>query len=635
MKKIVLSICMCGLVAVPPFFLASCDSAPRTAPRIPMEDFFRNPEKSAYQISPDGKYFSFMAPYETRMNVFVQEVGKPEAVRVTSETERSVMGYMWANNDRIVFFKDTGGDENYQLYAVDRDGNNILPLTAFPGVRSTIIDDLPDIDDEIIIGLNRRNPQVFDPYRLNVKSGEMVMLAENPGNIEGWETDHEGKLRLATALDGVDQTILYRDTEDEEFRPILTTSFKETMSPVVFTPDNAKLYALSNLGRDKDALVIFDPQTAKETETIYGNDKYDLGGVSYSRKHEKLMSVSYQAHDGLERKFFDSDRERIFDRIGKKVKGMPFGISDYNKNEDIFIVRTYDDRTPGAYYVYDSAKDRLTHIADIYPWLQEENMAKMIPVTYTSRDGLTIEGYLTLPVGYTMKNARNLPVVVNPHGGPWARDTWGYNSEAQFLANRGYAVFQMNFRGSTGYGREFWEKSFKEWGKTMQDDITDGVRWLIDKGIADPQRIAIYGGSYGGYATLAGLTFTPDLYACGIDYVGVSNLFTFLETIPPYWKPMLDMMYEMVGDPVKDKELLESASPVMHADRIVVPLFIAQGANDPRVNKDESDQMVEALRARGVDVEYMVKYDEGHGFANEENRFDFYGAMERFLNEHL
>nr|HPJ54220.1 S9 family peptidase [Flavobacteriales bacterium] len=291
-----------------------------------------------------------------------------------------------------------------------------------------------------------------------------------------------------------------------------------------------------------------------------------------------------------------------------------------------------DDRDPGQYYFYDAAADDLQEVATPYPWLYPSQLAEMRPIQYTSRDGLTIHGYLTLPQG---REPKALPVVVNPHGGPWARDEWGYNPEVQMLANRGYAVLQMNFRGSTGYGRKFWEASFKQWGRAMQDDITDGVNWLIDQGIADPDRIAIYGGSYGGYATLAGITFTPELYACAVDYVGVSNLFTFMRTIPPYWKPYLDMMHEMVGDPATDSVMMAAASPVFHVDKIQVPLFIAQGANDPRVVKAESDQVVEALKERGVDVEYMVKDDEGHGFRKEENRFDFYGAMESFLDEHI
>lgn len=635
MKKKILPLIITFTCVILTLVFMQCKSAPEKAKQVPLEDFFRKPEKSGYQISPDGQYISYTAPYERRMNIFVQKIGEDNAIRLTSETERDISGYFWANNNRILFLKDTGGDENFQLYGVNIDGSNLLPLTAFEGVRTSIIDDLPEIESEVIIGLNKRNPQIFDPYRLNIETGELTMLAENPGNIQGWMTDHDGKLRIAVALDGVNQTILYRDTEDQEFTPIITTSFKESLSPYVFTSDNQKTYAVSNLGRDKSVLVVFDPKTAKEEELLYENDTYDISGISYSRKNQKLTSTSYMSHCGVERHFFDEERKGIYDNIEKKVNGLPFSIVDMTKNEDIMIVATYDDKSPGTYYLYDVNKNELTFIAEVYPWLDKNNMVSMECVTYTSRDGLTIEAYLTLPKGYTMESAKNLPTVINPHGGPWARDTWGFNPEIQFLANRGYAVFQMNFRGSTGFGKRFWELSFKEWGKSMQNDITDGVEWLIEQGITDPERIAIYGGSYGGYATLAGLTFTPDLYTCGIDYVGVSNLFTFLQTIPPYWKPMLDMMYEMVGDPVADKELLESASPVFHVDQIKVPLFIAQGANDPRVNKDESDQMVEALKNRGIEVEYLVKDNEGHGFHNEENMFEFYGAMEKFLNEHM
>jgi len=317
------------------------------------------------------------------------------------------------------------------------------------------------------------------------------------------------------------------------------------------------------------------------------------------------------------------------------LKGYAFGTTSVTKDETKRIIRTYSDHSMGAYYIYDDETGKLGKIADISPWIDEKNMATVHPISYTSRDGLTINGYLTLPVGYTMKNAKNLPVVVNPHGGPWSRDHWGFNPEIQFLSNRGYAVLQMNFRGSTGYGKEFWEKSFKQWGQAMQDDITDGVEWLIAKGIADKNRIAIYGGSYGGYATLQGLVKTPDLYACGIDYVGVSNLFTFMETFPPYWEPFRQIMYEQVGDPVKDSTMMAAHSPSLNADKIKVPLFIAQGANDPRVKKSESDQMVQALKERGIDVGYMVKDNEGHGFHNQENQFDFYRAMESFLAEHL
>jgi dipeptidyl aminopeptidase/acylaminoacyl peptidase len=307
-------------------------------------------------------------------------------------------------------------------------------------------------------------------------------------------------------------------------------------------------------------------------------------------------------------------------------------VPDHDKAEEKFIVVASNDRTPGARYFFDKKSGALTKLAEVAPWLNADHLAPMKPIEYKSRDGLTIHGYLTLPLG---RDPKNLPVVVIPHGGPWARDVWGYDPEVQFLANRGYAILQMNFRGSTGYGRKFWEASFKQWGKTMQDDITDGVQWLIKQGIADPKKVAIYGGSYGGYATLAGVTLTPDLYAAAVDYVGVSNLFTFLKTIPPYWKPYLDMFHEMVGDEHKDKEQLAATSPALNADKIKTPLLVAQGAQDPRVNKAESDQIVNSLRKRGIDVEYMVKDNEGHGFRNEENKFDFYEAMESFLAKHL
>ena len=307
-------------------------------------------------------------------------------------------------------------------------------------------------------------------------------------------------------------------------------------------------------------------------------------------------------------------------------------LASIDKAELQYIVRVYSDRSLGSYYLYNSSTKALTQLAELSPWLDANALAPMRPVTYQSRDGLAINGYLTLPKGHT---GGPLPVVINPHGGPWARDVWGFNPEVQFLANRGYAVFQMNFRGSTGYGRKFWESSFKEWGRSMQNDISDGVKWLVQQGAANPKKLAIFGGSYGGYAVLAGLAFTPELYACGVDYVGVSNLFTFMNTIPPYWKPFLAMMHEMVGNPEKDATLLRAASPVFHVSQIRAPLFVAQGAKDPRVNIEESNQIVEALRKRDVKVEYLVKDNEGHGFHNEENRFEFYEKMEAFLNRCL
>ena len=599
--------------------------------QIPLEDFFRNSERTNYKISPDGKYISYLAPWESRLNIFVQELATDKITQVTKQTEKDVFMYDWKGNNKILFLQDTKGDENYKLYSVDRDGNNLKLLTPPEKVRVDIIDELEEVDDYILIGMNSRIPQVFDVYKLNVNTGDTTMIATNPGNILGWVTDHKGNLRIALESDGVNSTILYRDTPEQEFRKVITTNFRESISPLFFTFDNKMFYASSNLGRDKSAIVKFDPATGKEVEVIYENPDVDVEGLSFSKKRQVLTSASF-AKDKAEFVFFDEISEKRYNRLKRDLGDYEITIPSADKEENMFLVRTYSDRSLGAYYIYNQETDELKKLADVSPWINEKELAPMKPISYTSRDGLTIHGYLTLPLGVEPKN---LPVVVNVHGGPWARDYWTYNPEVQFLANRGFAVLQVNYRGSTGYGRKFWESSFKQWGKKMQDDVSDGVKWLIEQGIANPEKVGIYGGSYGGYATLAGLAFSPELYACGVDYVGVSNLFTFLKTIPPYWEPMLKMMYEMVGDPESDSVLLREASPVFHADRIVAPLFVAQGKMDPRVNINESDQMVEAMKKRGVEVEYMIKDNEGHGFRNQENRFDFYRAMEKFLTKYL
>ena len=604
--------------------------------QIPLEDFFRNSPQAAFQLSPDGKHLSFMAPYQDRMNIFVRNLDEEEATQLTHETERSIDGYFWVDNTRILFMKDDGGDENYHLFGVNLDGSDLRCYTPFDGVRVRIIDDLEDIPDQVLIGMNKRNPEVFDPYRLDLKTGELTQLAENPGNWQGWMTDHNGVLRSVTAIvDGVNTQILYRDHDNEDFRAVLTTSFKESVDFIIFTPDNKYVYAATNLGRDKSVLVLMDPATCEEIEVLYENPTYDISSISYSRKRKKLLGVFCSGHKEPVRHYFDEEEKNLKEKMRGFFPGLHCGMSDCDKAEEKYLLFVGSDRNKGAYYYYDIHEDQPRKIASLSPWLNEEEMVEMEAVKYTTRDGLELEAYLSLPKSFDKKNPTPHPVIIHPHGGPWARDYWGFDSVVQFLCNRGYAVFSMNFRGSTGYGRKFLEASYKEWGRKMQDDISDGVAYLIKEGIADPKRVAIYGASYGGYAVLAGLAFTPELYCCGIDYCGVSNLFTFMNTIPPYWKPMLEMMYEQVGNPETDHDLLAAASPALHADKIRVPLFIAQGANDPRVNKAESDQMVEALRKNGVEIEYMVKENEGHGFHNQENRFDFYRAMEKFLAKYL
>ena len=630
MKQIIMLFLASGL-------LLSCSTGEKNhlgGNKIPLEDFFKNPQVRSYSISPNGQYFAFLAPYKNRMNIFVQKAGSNEAPkRLTSQTDRDISGFFWKESDTLIFIRDFGGDENFHAFRVSVDGSGEKDLTPFKQTRVGIIDDLDKIDkDHIIISMNKRDKKAFDAYRLNVKTGDMRMIAKNPGNYSGWLTDHKGKLRVVSSTDGVNTSLFYRDNEHEKFRKIKTTNFKTAMSPLFFTFDNKKLYMSSNLNRDKSAIVIFDPKTKKETSVLYKRDDVDVSSISYSKKRKVITMANYVTWK-RGKHFFDKASEAIYKDLAQKLPGLEVSITSEDDSETKLIVRTYSDKSLGAFYFYDVSTKKLTKLKEVSPWINEAQMADMKPIQYKSRDGLTINGYLTLPKG--AESAKNLPTIILPHGGPWARDVWGYRPDIQFLANRGYAVLQMNFRGSTGYGKKFWSSSFKKWGKEMQNDITDGVNYLVNKGITDKKRVGIYGGSYGGYAVLAGLAFTPDVYACGVDYVGVSNIFTLMETIPPYWKPYREMFYEMVGHPKQDKAMLTEVSPVFHADKIKAPLMVVQGAKDPRVKKAESDQIVEALKKRGIDVPYLVKDNEGHGFRNEENKMEMFSKMETFLEKHL
>ena len=623
-----------GLIA---FTLASCASTgSKSASELTVKDFFKNSEISTVRLSPDGNWVAARRPYKKRMNIFVTPFGEKKWKRLTSYTDRGANLIDWKGNDTLLFMKDFGGDENFHVFSINLKTKVVKDLTPEKGARASVLDMLEDTSDtDILVSSNKRLKSVSDVYRINIITGEQTMVLKNPGNQTGWVTDRTGAIRISVVTDGVNNTYFYRDSDKKDFKKVATLNFKNSISPMFFDSKNKYAYALTNVGWDKSIIVKMNPKTFKTIDVVYKNANYDASSLTYSKKFKKPASAEYVDWK-YRRKIFIPYYKEIVEGLESYFKGKEVYLTSSNKEEDLFVVYVGSDRSRGMYYTFDVKKDKLKELADPSPWLDESKMAEMKPIKYKTRDGLTIEGYLTLPPkGVDMKNGKNLPLVVNPHGGPWYRDVWGYNPEVQFLASRGYAVLQMNFRGSTGYGKKFWKASFKEWGKKMQDDITDGVNWTVEQGLVNKNNICIYGGSYGGYATLAGLAFTPDLYKCGVDYVGVSNLFTFQETIPEYWKPYKKMLHEMVGHPEKDKALLKSASPFYHADKIKAALFVAQGANDPRVKKSESDQIVQALKSRGVEVEYMVKEDEGHGFHNEENRFEFYEKMESFLRENI
>lgn len=602
------------------------------AVRVPVADLFRNPDRVSYQLSPDGQWLTYLAPHAQRMNIFIQSTQTDSTWRVTDISDRDIVSHGWAGNDHLFFLKDIDGDENYYLSIVNIRAGEVHELTRFEGVRTQIIDELRNQQDEMLIAMNKRKPEVFDLYRLNLADHVLNLELENPGNYSDYITDEDGEVRLVVTTDGTNNGFLYRSSVEDSFMPVLNVDFKHAFEPIRFVQGQPNhIYALSNLGRDTKAAVLYDLEQNKELEVLFEHPQFDASWLLISEKTQKPLLVSYIDWKGRYH-ILDDRVARLYERVRVSIPEDEITFVGADEDETQVLIRTFSDRTMGAYYLYDTSNDSLRLLADISPWLKKAEMASVKPIQYKSRDGLTIHGYLTVPLG--MK-AQNLPVVVVPHGGPWMRDVWRFDRNVQFLANRGYAVFQMNFRGSTGYGRYFWEASFKEWGKAMQNDITDGVAYLKAEGIANPERIAIYGASYGGYAVLAGLAFTPDLYACGIDYVGVSNLFTLMQTIPPYWEQGRQMFYEMIGHPHEDSLHYMEASPVFHAQNIKVPLMVIQGAMDPRVKKAESDQIVEALAARGVEVDYILREDEGHGFRKEENRIELYEAIEEFLARHM
>jgi dipeptidyl aminopeptidase/acylaminoacyl peptidase len=615
-------------------------------PIIDREVFFGDPEIAGGQISPDGKYISFLKQYKGYLNIWVKERDEKfeKAVPVTADTVRSVRGYTWTRDGRfIIYVQDKGGDENFHIYAVDpyvkpapgQDVPEARDLTPMEGIRAFFYS-LPENEPDIIYcGLNDRDERYHDLYRLAISTGELMLVRQNDEGFSRWIFDLEGNLRLSTKEMDDGGTEIFR-IDGDGFESIYTCTVDETAEPMRFHIDGARFYMITNKGEGHDltSLVLFNPETLEEEYVDSDPDKrVDFGGALFSEKTEELIAT-YYVGDRLRIYFHNDEYKKDYEKLQKKLPKGDIYIGSATADDRYVLVSVTSDTDPGATYLFDRKKGKVELLYRPRPKLPMEHLAEMKPERYLTRDGLIISAYLTVPKGVEPKN---LAVIIMPHGGPWARDYWGYDSYAQFLANRGYAVFQPNFRGSSGYGKVFLNAAKREWGDKMQDDITDGVKYLIDKGIADPNRIGIFGGSYGGYATLAGVAFTPDLYACGVDYVGVSNLLTFLNSIPAYWETARKFLNEHVGDPndPEDMERLERQSPLFKADKIEAPLLVIQGANDPRVKKAESDQIVVAMRDLGRDVEYIIAPDEGHGFLGEKNRLAFTVAMEKFLAKHL
>jgi dipeptidyl aminopeptidase/acylaminoacyl peptidase len=599
---------------------------------IPRTVLFGNPEKAAPLIAPDGQRMSYLAPLNNVLNVWVGTAGRNDFRPVTKDTDRGITRYFWSEDNRhILYLQDVGGNENWRLFSVNLESGETRDLTPFENVQTQILDHNKKYPNELLIAMNRDNPQLHDVYHLDLRSGELKLLEKNPGNVIGWVPDTEMKVRgaiAATPYGGFD--LLIRKKSDSNWEKIIEWNEEDslTSSPVTFSVDGS-LYLADSRSANAARLVKLDVNSGK-TQVLLEDPEYDVGEFLVNPDTQEIEAA------GMVK---DRDHWTILDEAVQEdleiIRGLhrgDFFLLNRDHDDQIWMIGFTVDNGPVPYYAYNRKTKMAEFLFSNRPDLDHYELVQMEPISFQSRDGLTIRGYLTLPSGVPRSN---LPMVLNVHGGPWHRDTWGYDAEAQWLANRGYVCLQVNFRGSTGYGKRFVNAGDREWGGKMHDDLVDAVQWAVQQGIVDPKRIAIYGGSYGGYASLVGATFTPDLFRCAISIVGPSNLITFIKTIPPYWSSFLAVMHKRLGNPDTDADFLISRSPLHKVDQIRIPMLIAQGANDPRVKQAESEQIVQAMQNRGIPHEYLLFPDEGHGFVKPENRLKFYAAAEKFLATHL
>ena len=614
--------------------MTSTISSPPVSARLPLliprDTLLGNPERANPHIAPDGKRLAWLAPDEREiLQVWVQTIGQHDARAVTADKTRAIQSYGWTYDSKtILYAQDAAGDENFHLFAVDLDSHNVRDLTPWQGVRAEFVAANPKFPERILVALNLRDRKLMDVYRIDLRTGAVELDTENPGDIAGWLADDNMIVRAATVTTADGGTeIRIRDGAANPWRTLMKASMEDNLAALDFTKDGQSIFFSTSVGTDTARLVRHEIASGKETD-IARSDDADLSDAMI---HPTRHVVQASAFDPGRKHWtvIDPSIQGDFDALAKVTDG-DFNVVDRDLADQTWLISFDSDRAPARYYSWDRAAKKATFLFTTQPKLDDAPLAPMMPIEFTARDGMKINGYLTLPVGVPDKN---LPLVLFVHGGPWGRDSWGFNPYAQLLANRGYAVLQINFRSSTGFGKKFLHAGDREWGLTMQNDLTDGVKWAVNQGVADPKRVAIFGGSYGGYAALAGAAFTPNLYRCAVDECGPSNLFTLLASLPPYWEVMRSIFFTRVGNPddPKDKELLTAASPLFSADKIKIPMLVGQGANDPRVKQAEAEQIVEAIAKHRGNAVYVLYTDEGHGFVRPENRLDFTARIEKFL----
>ena len=620
-----------------------------------VEDFFKNSDFASLRLSPNGEWLAALGPYEKHRNLIAMRLEDKAAVPLTRFKDKDVAFFLWANDERLLFGLDSDGNESFSIFAVNRDGTNGRVLVkgsegiVFFPTNTNILSRLKHDPDHILVSNNERSKFYPDVFRLNVYTGKMDRLETNPGHIQGWGTDWDGNVRFAVGhpesqgrafREGelLEQLVYYRPTVDAEWQVVHTTHYFDgpNFIPLDFAADNKTLYVATNEGRDTLALYTFAPETGELGDLILADDRADVGsGLRLSPKDHRPLWVSWQ-YELPEKAMLDQEFADLQATLDASFPDNVNSIGSISEDENRMMIYSGNDRDPGTYYLYDKAAGKIEFFAQPRRWIDPKDMSAMTPVRYEARDGEEIHAYLTVPAGM---EAKNLPLIINPHGGPYGiRDSWGYRTETQFLANRGYAVMQINYRGSGGYGKRFIDIAWQKWGLEMQDDITDGVLWAIEQGIADPDRICIYGASYGGYATMAGITKTPELYQCAVNYVGVVDLMALLDYHHRFRNGDFIQAWgkRAIGDRKADRERLLATSPINHLDKVKVPLYVVHGKRDPRVPHD-SQYMPLMRKLRGTEIDYksMVKNKEGHGFRREENRVELYTELERFFAEHI
>jgi len=600
---------------------------------ISINQFFSTPEKSNFKISPNGRFIAYIGMDNHCKNIYLIDLKHQDSSKqLTYQNDINVKSFAWNNDSKISFLTEQSSQDSLRLYAVDINTEKIWALIKPVRARFRWIHSTVSGGEGFVAGINDRDSSFFDLYRIYLDGRPRELILQNPGNMSSWIASNDGQIRLAIANDSVQQSVLFRPSEKEPFKEIIRCDVESSFTPLGYKDSsNSIIYALSNINRDKLALVSYDLVNERELGELFSHKEVDMSPGGYFPELNRLLFVNYTT-SRQSRHFFDEQTKQKYDELSKQIDGFEFQVLNTDASGEKVIIKTYTDVNPGGIYFYDFTTKKLTKLTDNNSDLKDKELSPNEFITYKARDGIEISGYLTYPVH---SNRKDLPMVVLPHDGPNGREVWGFDNEAQFLANRGYLVFQMNYRGSTGFGKKFWTAGFKEWGGKIQDDITDGVKWLIKEGIADKNRVAIVGKGFGGYSALHAACFNSDLYKCAVSYSGYTNLFTYFRDIPPYFKSYVQKMYQIVGNPIREAELFKNISPVFHSDKVRIPVLLVQGGKDRFSSVTDANQFVQKLKNNNVPVQYFLKEDEDRTFKKDENVFGYYNELERFLAKYL